>query len=486
MLRHYCLYFLSFLILSTSVQAMKRASEDNKTDFQIEAQERENQAKIERNYRWSRRVNRLKNAAYQAGKCVGIGCGMYAGKDYQAMQFLYATLGMQLMPMAQTTFGELKEAVWPSELTCDIDELELNFLKKKHLLREETNMEITNSLFQARQFAKPKPTMFGSDPNEQKRKLNSLRKLQYLVNIPVKTKKIEKSYQSISNEIDAYFGVTYDDKLRAHLKKFAFQIIKRANGDGTNLRKRPAFFLGSPGTGKTTAAQELARILERPFCHLNLSKIKPERLVGKPGFGEELLELGEIAKCFIQQEGTNNVLDPIIFLDEIHDAVNSKSKSENQFQAILKELLDPDQRWFKDEALGVKLDVSRVTWILAGNTPPTDCEGALGQRMTTLIFPPVTKEARSIIAERHLVHVAKLYGYILSESDFEMMQQILNADTHDGARVLLSVIESYVSHQAAIQQGMNSEDIKFELANEFEMAGGITSEEWDRRERYQN
>ena len=77
----------------------------------------------------------------------------------------------------------------------------------------------------------------------------------------------------------------------------------------------------------------------------------------------------------------------------------------------------------------------------------TILEDALSHRLSIIKFPPLSRKEKKIVGKDYLRNTAQSQGYLLLEKDYEMLKEILDADTHDGVRVLIKVIESYVAHR---------------------------------------
>jgi ATP-dependent Lon protease len=132
--------------------------------------------------------------------------------------------------------------------------------------------------------------------------------------------------------------------------------------DGRPVYMPPILLRGTAGTGKTYFAQELARVLELHFVERDLSVTSDAFVIvgmdstwknSKPGIVFDSLVHGQSA-------------NPLILLDEL-DKVAVTSSHNSPMQA-LHALLEPTSAsTFTDEFISVKLDASRVNWILTAN-----------------------------------------------------------------------------------------------------------------------
>lgn len=126
----------------------------------------------------------------------------------------------------------------------------------------------------------------------------------------------------------------------------------------------PPFLLrGAPGVGKSYFAQELAAALRATYFERDLS-VTTEAFVltgsssvwqgGKPGLVFDALVHGEAA-------------NPVICLNEV-DKCTGVGASHNSPISALFALLEPaTSRTYQDEYAPVKLDASRISWVLTAN-----------------------------------------------------------------------------------------------------------------------
>lgn len=132
--------------------------------------------------------------------------------------------------------------------------------------------------------------------------------------------------------------------------------------EGRPVYMPPILLRGTAGTGKTFFAQELARVLELHFVERDLSVTSEAFVIvgmdaawknSKPGIVFDALVHGDTA-------------NPLILLDEL-DKVAVTTSHNSPMQA-LHALLEPTSAaTFTDEFVPIKLDTSRVNWILTAN-----------------------------------------------------------------------------------------------------------------------
>ncbi len=123
----------------------------------------------------------------------------------------------------------------------------------------------------------------------------------------------------------------------------------------------PILLQGDPGLGKTFFASELAKLLDLPFKEISLATATSSFALsgsniqwaeGSPGLISETLASSPVA-------------NPIILIDEVDKAfIDARYNPLNVFYG----LLEPhSSRRFRDEALDIELDASKIVWIATGN-----------------------------------------------------------------------------------------------------------------------
>lgn len=119
----------------------------------------------------------------------------------------------------------------------------------------------------------------------------------------------------------------------------------------------PILLQGDPGLGKTFFASELAKLLDLPFKEISLATATSSFALsgsniqwaeGSPGLISETLASSPVA-------------NPMILIDEVDKAfTDARYNPLNVFYG----LLEPhSSRRFRDEALDIELDASKIVWI---------------------------------------------------------------------------------------------------------------------------
>ncbi len=162
--------------------------------------------------------------------------------------------------------------------------------------------------------------------------------------------------------------------------------------EGRPVRIAPMLLRGEPGTGKTYFAQELARVLGTHFVERDLSVTSEAFVISgmdsvwknaKPGVVFEALVNGKTA-------------NPVINLNEVDKA--HVTGTHNSPLAPMYALLEPtSSATFTDEFVPVRLDASRIVWVLTANDGPIP-EPILSRLEVFDIKPPTKEQCRQIAA----------------------------------------------------------------------------------------
>ena len=178
------------------------------------------------------------------------------------------------------------------------------------------------------------------------------------------------------------------------------------------IKKIPAAMLfGEPGVGKSRWVSKLAELLGLYLCRVSLDKTLEWEPASNIMFGSmerrtnpvwsisrEDTHRGLIASCAIKAGSLNFIL----FMDEVDTTLTSKDYSiRTEWERLFRDLLEdfPAKKAYALEGLGgVKMDISRITFITASNRELVD--SALRNRMQTFVFPPKTAEQRMAIYQK--------------------------------------------------------------------------------------
>ena len=229
------------------------------------------------------------------------------------------------------------------------------------------------------------------------------------------------------------------EKNREHLANLIMRIRDNSIPGAKSAGQVQAYFHGPPGTGKTWFTRSLAETLGLPLCEIVLKNDDNSDLTGGGGYtrnGKEQSKdediFGKLFMCFVRKGVTN----PIIFLDEAGDYINKKDDS-NTLVSILKLILDPASRTISVYGDQFELDISRATFILAGNSRLKDT--ALKSRVPQIEFDSLEQDQK-----RHALELA-------IKEDREHLKPILNEKEF---RRVLKEVQKYTSFMLDLNEKM--------------------------------
>ena len=176
---------------------------------------------------------------------------------------------------------------------------------------------------------------------------------------------------NFSNFSNDFLGM--DQRTINELKRYSFDFYTRSKlmhkselgHQKTSLSiapKQTLFFLGDPGTGKTTAATKIGKFLEAGICFISARKYVDfsEVVFGKKPNTDDLGHAGEIAKC--QIENPNAPYYVVVF----DDFDRYFEKNGNNILDILLTILNQNTLEIENAFFG-KLNVSNTLFLFIGN-----------------------------------------------------------------------------------------------------------------------
>jgi ATP-dependent Lon protease len=164
--------------------------------------------------------------------------------------------------------------------------------------------------------------------------------------------------------------VRNDEKIiQAHLDKSLYGLndVKSKIVDWLTMQRysdknstAPLLLVGSPGVGKTAFASALADALGVPFFRISFSSAFDRSTLKGHNKTWTSAVPGELARIFYKA----CCMNPVILFDEIDKAGSSSAGSVVE---TIGEILDPDYRKFKDDFLGITLDMSSAFIVCTAN-----------------------------------------------------------------------------------------------------------------------
>lgn len=201
---------------------------------------------------------------------------------------------------------------------------------------------------------------------------------------------------------------------------------------GLPFEVSPVLLLGNPGLGKTYFASELSKCLQLPFFEISLATMSASFALSGSNIQWSEGQPGFIANTIAESAYAN----PVILIDEI-----DKAQHGNRFNPmnVFYSLLEPHSaRRFKDEALEIELDASRVIWIATGNYIDEIPEPIQSRMRTFHIKQPNTKDMANVIDSIYrFILSQKSYGKLLAPSLDESVITQLSAESPRSIRLAI-------------------------------------------------
>lgn len=213
---------------------------------------------------------------------------------------------------------------------------------------------------------------------------------------------------------EEHFGLTsIKERMLEYVSVLALQ---QQRNPENRLRAPVLLFVGLVGTGKTTMAKSISKMLNRELIRIPFGGLGDPLYLRGQSRQYPNAEPGQIIKGLARCQ-TNN---PVILLDEI-DRVADEAL--NTIMGVLVELLDPEQNGrFEDHYLEYPFDLSNCLFVATCNNT-TRIATAVMDRLEVIQMPSYTDEEKIGIGKLYLFPRA-LKESGLSNSDIQISENV--------------------------------------------------------------
>lgn len=216
----------------------------------------------------------------------------------------------------------------------------------------------------------------------------------------------------------------------------------------------PVLLIGDPGIGKTLFVSELAKLMGLPFFEISMNTMSASFALtgGNLQWGDATV--GFIAKSLSESLKGN----PIIMIDEIDK--NNGGSTYNPINSLYGLLEPHSAKRFKDEALEVEIDASKIIWVLTGNYAENIPEPILSRMRVININQPTDSDMPDVIKSIYTkIRNDKAYGQVI---DTSIDEEIINTLKDLSPRAIRMTLEAAVLRAIIDRRStINSSDLKF-------------------------
>ncbi|MGB7816655.1 MAG: AAA family ATPase [Methylotenera sp.] len=199
---------------------------------------------------------------------------------------------------------------------------------------------------------------------------------------------------------------------------------------GLPFEAPPILLQGEPGLGKTLFASELARLVELPFFEISMATMTASFALSGGS-----LQWGEGTVGFIANSiADSTVGNPFFLIDEV-----DKSGHENRYNPLnpFYSLLETHSaKRFRDEALDIDIDASRVIWMATANYIQNVPQPILSRMRTIEIKRPNAEQMINVVVSIYSnFRQSKAYGQLLDPNINEDTMDILRTKSPREAKL---------------------------------------------------
>lgn len=217
---------------------------------------------------------------------------------------------------------------------------------------------------------------------------------------------------------------------------------------GQPFEATPILLQGDPGLGKTFFASELARLLAIDFYEISMATITANFVISGSN-----IQWGEGSPGFIANSlVSSKVGNPIMLLDEIDKS--SSAYKYDPISAFYTLLESHSASRFKDEALEIEIDASKVIWIATSNYLE-DIPEPIKSRMSVFNInnASIGDMPRIVNSIYQQVKTDKSYGNILSDTLSEdVVSSLIKLTPREIKKVIeVAIIKCIRSQRDSIQ-----------------------------------
>lgn len=201
---------------------------------------------------------------------------------------------------------------------------------------------------------------------------------------------------------------------------------------GLPFEAPPVLLSGEPGLGKTYYVSELAKAISMPFYEISMATMTASFALSGGSLQWAEGSVGFVANSL----SDSNVGNPIFLIDEIDKSgVDNKYNPISPFYSLLER---HSAKRFRDEALEIDLDASRVVWFATANYPENVPEPILSRMKMIDIKRPDQEQMKDVVNSIYSdLRTNKPYGELLDPSIHEDALSILATKTPREAKLAL-------------------------------------------------